>query len=371
MLPFGINALTRTEKIADIPFAANTPVQLPTQSGNLPTDRFLHSLVLEFEGRTTNPAANFPTAELADAPFSIIERITVEGYHRVRTRTEKFIDIRGADLRRLCDIYYSESQLVTPAALDLGTAATNDIRFMVDLPFVPLKLPARQQAGWLLDAPNYDSLRLTIQFGDAFSIFTGQTDPVTFSAFGSGTGVPRCRVSGRFVMAGASKFAGFLPGRIWRYFQDNQSSDISGTNVDQRLFNIPRGNMIRGIMLKTGVRATTGVGAGNLPYLTLSDDIVNQLRLYRGINKIVRDYNSMRDVKNDINFAYAVDSPTGYALIDFVENGEDQELFDLRSAVAGPTGDVDTYLQANTVGASNQTATVIYEEWRGRPVGVA
>lgn len=369
MLPFGINALTRLEKISDLTFVANTSVQLSTQSGNLPQDRFIHSLTLEFEGRITNPASLNPTGVLADAPYALIERITIEGYHRVRARTEKFIDIRGADLRRMDAIYYSQDQAVQPAQLDIAASATNDIRFFIDVPFVPLKLPARQQTGWLLDAPNYDSLRLTVQFADSFSVFSGQTGVMGFTAFGSASGSPRLRVSARYVMAGAQKFAGFLPGRIWRYFQDNQSEILTTAN-QARLFNIPRGNMIRGILLKTGVKATTGVGSGNLPFATLSDTVLANVRIFRGINKIVRDYNSFRDIKNDCVFAYAFNPAEGYALIDFVENGEDQEIFDLRSAVSGPTGDVDTYIAADVTGVANQVATVVYEEWRHRPVGV-
>lgn len=370
MLPFGINALTRTERISDITFTKNTAAQLSTQSGNLPTDRFIHSLVLEWEGRITNPSSLNPTAVLDDGPYALIERIIVEGYHRVRSRTEKFIDVRGADLRRLCAMYYTRDQNLQPAQLDIAASATNDIRFFIDVPFVPLKLPARQQTGWLLDAPNYDSLRLTIQFGDDFSVFSGQTGTMTFSAFGSGGGSPRLRVGARYTMAGAQKFAGFLPGRIWRFFQDNQSSDLTSTGVATRLFNVPRGNMIRSILLKTGVKATTSVGSGNLPFATLNNNVLTNVRLFRGINKIVRDYNSFRDINNNQDQSYAFSPPAGYALIDFVQNGEDQEIFDLRSAVAGPTGDVDTFIAADVTGVSNQVATVLYEEWRHRPVGV-
>jgi hypothetical protein len=133
-----------------------------------------------------------------------------------------------------------------------------------------------------------------------------------------------------------------------------------------RLFNIPRGNQIRSMILKTGVRATAAA-SGNTVYATLTESALTNIRFFRGLNRVIRDWNSMRDIAQDSIARYAGVTPFGHALIDMCPNGVDDELLDLRAAVSGPTGDVDTFLQADVLTASNQMATLIYEEWRHRP----
>lgn len=100
-----ITALQRMEYIDSITFAENTQQTLPTNGGLVPTDRFLHSLVLEFRGRLTMPATGNPTGTEADGHAAIIERITIEGYHRIRRQQEKIIDVRGADLEMFQRFY--------------------------------------------------------------------------------------------------------------------------------------------------------------------------------------------------------------------------------------------------------------------------
>jgi hypothetical protein len=131
------------------------------------------------------------------------------------------------------------------------------------------------------------------------------------------------------------------------------------------LFNIPRGNRLRAILLKTGVKAA--VTAGNNAFLTVSDYIVNNLLVMRGTNKLIRRYNDMFDLAAETREAYAIQPDTGRGLIDFCEHGVEDEIFDLRSMVAGPTGDVDTFLQGDVIGAAGQAAVVVWEEWRGFP----
>jgi len=356
----------RREHIADITLSnVNTEYTLPTQGGQIPSDRFLHSLLLTFEGRMTNPASGGPTDRLADAPFSIIDRITVEGYHRLRQTQEKFIDVRAVDLRNLNGIYRGLLPYSTHESGDLSVtaSATNDVRFVIPVPFVPLGLPVSQQANWLLDAPNYDSLKLTVKYADTQSVFSGATTNPTLSAYGSATGDPSLRVDGIFAQAGPSAFRGFLPRRLWRWFSEN-TSDLTATSNAVRLFNLPRGYFIRGILVKTGVKAT-GVTAGNDAYNTLSDTILSEVKLFRGINKAIRHWPLYVTMADDTEFAYGIRPATGYKLIDFAPNKHDGEVLDTRGLIAGPTGDIDLYLQGDVAGSANQAALVMYEEWRG------
>lgn len=365
-----VAALSRFEHISDITLSAkNTTVQLQSQGGNLPMDRFIHSLRLQFAGRFQIPAAGgggvIPTAINADAPWSVIERVVVSGYHRLRGTREEFINLRGADLAELNRLYTSHDLYKTPATQSIVADANNDTRFIVDIPFVPLKMPARKQTEWLLDAPNYDNLQLTIYYANDANLYTLGTGEVLFSSFGADTGSPVIRVSGKFAQAGASFFKGFVPGRVWRYFEEKTGTDITAVGTRKRLFNVPRGHRMRSILLKVGVKATTTSGYN--AFLTLSHDALSNIRVLRGTNKVIRQYINQYDIAEETGMDYAVRANTGFGLIDFAPHGLEDELLDLRSLIAGPTGDVDTFIEADVAAAAGQAAVAIYEEWRGFP----
>ncbi len=369
-LPVALVTAHRHERISSVLMPnINTEYTLPTQGGLLPMDRWIHSLILMVELRLTNPATGEPTAILADAPFSIIDRVKVEGFHRGRTQQETIIDLSGADIQVMNQIYSSGALHVEPApsALSLVAAATNDIRFLLEIPFVPLKIPLGPKIGWLLDAPNYQSLQLTIKWADEANVFSGQSNPILFSAFGSATGSPVVHIGARFALGGAGRFRGYQPGRVYRYFRDNSSSDMTTTANDVRLFDIPRGHRIRAITVKTGTTAT-GATSGNSAFATLSNTILDDLRIHRGLNKINRSFRNMFDLRNECQAFHAIALPDGYGLFEYVPDGWDGEILDARNLVSGPTGDVDLNLTANVVGASDQRARVVYEEWRYAPI---
>lgn len=367
-----ITCAGREEFIADISIPAagiNTVYQLPTNGGLIPNDRFLHTLVLQAEARVTNNAGpNNPTGVQADAPFSLIENIRVEGYHRIRQQRERFIDVRGSDLRELTRLYYANSPLtsVTSASLSLAASATNDIRFIIDIPFVPLNVPVHQQVGYFLDAPNYDQLQLSVTWADDRSLFTGGTAGA-FSQFGSATGNPRIRVHGLFALAGTQKFSGFLPARTWRYHQEVVSGDIVTGNNNSRLFNnIPKGYKIRAGLLKTGTKSTTAT-AGNNVYNTVSNTILANVKWMLGINRPLRYYSDFFALAMEAQRTYSLAPSTGYGLIDFAPRGHLWEVLDTSATIAGASGDTDVYLQTDITGGAAQAALLLYEEIRGKP----
>src|SRR5882672_8266426 len=109
-----ISAFDRFEHIGDIQLnATNTDFFLPTFGGQLPNDKFIHTLRLQFEGRVTNAGANNPTGVQADSPFSLIELIRINGTHRIRQAFEEFYVIRGAEARELCRLYNNHVPLST------------------------------------------------------------------------------------------------------------------------------------------------------------------------------------------------------------------------------------------------------------------
>lgn len=369
-------ASSRQEFISDIQLSTvNTLYNLPTNGGLLPNDRFMFALPMTFEGRLTNAGSNNPTGVQADAPFSLIDTIQVGGYHRVRGQNEPFINIRGVDLYNFNRMMSGHIPYVVPNSqgapvftVSLSTSAngTNDIRFTLFLPFTPLRIPLKDKAGWLLDAPNYDQLKLAVTFADDQSVFTyGTRTAGTFSAFGSATGNPRLRVDGQFALLNAASF-GFIPARPWRYYQELTDSNWTSTTNNARLYNIPRGNKIRNILIKTGVKSTA-VNSGNNVYNTTSDTILVNIKVQRGLNKSIRYYEDFYRIKTETERSYGVFPAPGYCLMDFAQNGVLSEALDTVGLVAGPSGDTDLYVQADTTGAANQAGLFMVEELRGIP----
>jgi len=384
--PF-FNTDSRLEPIGDIVIPPGLLVaqefRLPSQNGNLPMDRFIHSLQLDVQLRLTNAVAA-ETAINADAPWSIINRVVVEGYHRIRNANETFIDLRGPDLHHLMK-YYIGTELFNQGTMPLGLVLnnTNDICFSLPVPFVPLLVPSYVASGYLLDAPNYDQLRLRVYLGNLQNLFTtgaGSTETVG-PYLGNAAYPARIRVSGYFAQAGAAQFKGFVPGRVWRYSNELTGASMTTTANGTRIFNVPKGNRLRGVMLKTGTKAVTT--AGNDAYLALSDVIFTDIRFNRGLNKPVRRYNDFWMGHGEQNYLKRMQQgasagapaapvmiyPTqlGHLLMDFCPKGHLQDAMDLRGLVAGATGDVDTYIDANVVGAANQAAIAVWEELRGFP----
>ena len=361
-----VTTLRRMEYIDSIPFAENSVATLPTNGGLIPNDRFLHSLLLEFEGRLAMPGAGGPTSALGDSIAAIIERVVVEGYHRIRRQQEKIIDMRGADLELEQRFYLPTRPIYSPSTISVTASANNDIRLHVLVPFVPLRMPAATQASYLLDAPNYESLRLQVQWADFKNLVSGGTTAPTWSAYGSASGNPSLKVYGVFAQQ-SSRFAGFVPGRLFRYFTEVTGSIPTTTASQARIYDVPRGFDIRKIVVKTGTKATSTT-AGNNAFATLSD-FVSDFRFNIGLGKYVRRYLTMQAMYADLALSYNLPADiAGVHVLDFAGNGSITEALNTRQYISGPTGNVDVYLSADVAGASNQAIVVGVEELRYRPV---
>lgn len=364
MTPYALTTLNRFEHISNIGYVANSPTNLPTQGGQIVDTRWLWGLNLTVEGRATMPATGGPSALSADGIRQLIERITVEGNHRVRQRQEKFYDLRGAEASFLSDLFSLNALPSLPASWSFAGNATNDFRFHVIVPFVPLGIPPREHSSYLLDVPNYDTLKLTVQWGDAVSCFGAGTAP-SLTAYGSASGSPQVRIAGLWSLAGASRFVNRVPGRVFRYFTEVSGSLMTTSATGQRLIDIPRGNLMRGILLKTGTKATAT--AGNNAYATLSEAILSNIKIDRGINRPVRYWPLQEQIRveNVLSRGY---SRSGYGFIDFAKNGILAESFDARPLTSGASGQVDFFLEADVAGAANQAALFMWEEIQNLPL---
>jgi hypothetical protein len=368
-----VSTLGRVEWVAEIPVTLvggvpqNQNLQLPNNV--FPNDRFVSGVLLQWQGRITNAGANGPTGTLADAPFSLIDTVTIKGTHRIRSAQEPFVSARGADLRELARNYQSSAPNLQGFPPNLGLLAANDIRFDIPIFFYPMQVSLPERVDHLLDAPNYDALQMFLQVADDNNIFTyAVRGAPTFTAFGSAAGVPLIRVGLWLAQAGRHAFEGFVPARVWRYFNEDASADMAanGANVRLQNMNVPRGNKIRAILFKTGVKGL-GVTAGNTSYATLSNVILANLKVFRGINKVTRFYADFFQAQEDSRNSYAIAPSVGYALVDYAMNTTVNESLDLTGAAAGPSGDVDVFTQADVTGVANQALVALWEEIRGIP----
>lgn len=361
-----LTAFSRFEHIDTISFVENSTQTLRTNGGLLPNDRFYNSLLLEFRGRLTMPASTGPSAVQADGHAAIIERITVEGFHKVRRQQEKFIDLRGAELEALQRFYLPSALIKTPSTISVTADAANDMVVQILVPFTPLRLPASVQAGYLLDAPNYESLKLTVQWGDFKSVVVAGTTAAAWTAYGSTSGTPELRVAGQYAIH-KTRFANFVPGRIFRYFQEISGSVPTTSQTGARIWDVPRGFDIRGLLVKTGTKST-GATAGNNTYATRTE-FLSDIRLNMGLGKYIRRYLNNDSIYADLAQSYNLSGKvTGVTLIDFAQYGNPGEVLNTRSLISGPTGNVDLFLQADVTGASNQAIVACLEEWRYRPI---
>lgn len=345
--------------------STNTKFTPPTNGGLLNNEYFLAGLLLVFSGRITNAASGNPSGTQGDAPYSLINRVRVWGQH-IPTNSERVLyDVRGADVREFVGDLTGRFPYYNAPTLDKTASATNDIKFALRLPFHPAGINPAEKPNWLLDAPNYDGLNLEVFFGDDKQVFTGQTTASTFSAYGSTSGNPALDIYLIRAMS-QSKFKGFLPGWCKRSYQE-ATTIVQSSGNDQRILNINRGSKITRLMLKTGVKSTV-VTSGNDAFNTLSDDILTTIRVNRGQGVYARRYQDFVGLKEDSAQYHAVTPSKGYGVVDFMPHGFTSEALDLTDAVAGPSGNVDCYLEANVSGASNQAALMLTEELMTAPV---
>ena len=170
------------------------------------------------------------------------------------------------------------------------------------------------------------------------------------------------RVYGVFAKAGLSAFSGFVPARVFRWFDEKTGSLTTTTATGVRLNNINRGNKIRSLLFKTGTKSAA-VAAGDNAYATMIDTVMTgNIQFMQGTNKQIRFFQNYRHMRQATSRLYGIEYDTGYALLDFAKHGTIRESLNLRAAVVGASGDVDTYMQSDITGAANQAQIAMYEE---------
>ena len=352
-------ALYKPESIETLRFLPSSSLTLSGNGGQLPKDRYMTGLIIQYRGRITNAGSGNPTGTNAGGMFNLIDRVRVYGKHRFRRSDDTIIDLSGVNLAQL-ELVYTRVAPVTSGSLSTSASATQDISFAVFIPFTPMAVSPIEVRNHLLDAPNYDTLYCKIDTGAYGSVFSGHSTAGTFSAFGSASGDGVINVMGIYASEPSTNFSGFIPGYLSRYSKDSIAGVMNTTNSKSRILDVPKGSRLRGLLLKTGTLQT---GLGTLrAFASLSDDLLTNIVLNRGTNRRVWDSPNFQMARSLAKITKGVSPETGYLLMDWVNTGDMSQSFSTNDMVAGATGEVDFYLEAQVAGASNQIAELIVEE---------
>lgn len=312
----------------------------------IPTDFPLINLFLHVRGRLRVTADG--TAIAIEAPKNIIERIRIFGNHRSRGHLE-LLHLEGVDLFHHAWFYNS----VEPQNLNGGLAfvvGEYDFETWYKIPWaLPLTDP-RGRFHTILDAPAFNSLQAEITWATSADFVVGGTTALT--AFNSTTGVPSVDLHREIPLLGslATKFKPRTVIRSYESLAFNSVALVGGLITDR----IPVGNLLRSIMIKVGTRS-----AESGRWATVSDAILTQLRLMESAKKLHRNYvwNSLKQINRD-EFRFQT-SPLGYAMIEFVKEGNLNDAFitvdfAARNKVLKLTGDLTS--------TSDARINVIYTE---------
>jgi hypothetical protein len=344
-----VTTLNRWEQIASKPWAVNSVVRY-TKQADFDPSRVLRSLLIHVKG-TCTLATNPATAVRGDNVGAIIEQIRIFGKNQLRGSTDNFRQMRGCDLKELGNMGYGVT--IFDASSTLATAdAAYALDFFIVIDFPPQRVRVEEKVGYLLDVPNFTQLELDIQFGDEKSLWDLGTAVPTWS-------LQTVNLLGRYAQE-PGKFAGFGFGLVYQTFVEIMGSPLTTTAQKVNLYQLDNKGLIRSLLLKTGVKATTAT-AGNNAYDSLSDTILANLGILQVPSQFFRSYFAFRELKA-INACGQHRSPAlGYALLDLTG---DELLYDAlapKKIATGQAGDTNIWFQADVAGAANQGLVIAQE----------
>lgn len=382
-LAFRLRGLTSLEFLGDITFVPGTTVTLPNAGGIITSPLFWVGILIEFIGRLAVGGAN-ATSEFADSPHGLIESVTMSGVHRLRLSQETFVNnIHGSDLAFL-NAYQAGTlspTTITQGSMGVGTG-NKDIRSFYYVPFLPEGARWGQGMKYLLDAFNYDQLKLSINCGLGSSCYNpaGGTT-FTYTAFGSGAGTPILRCHAVVANFGPNGAPHFVPGRSFLTYVENSDAALTNNQSNYRMFSVPKGAWIRMLMLKQGIKATTtapGFNAWSTLQPVAYDGVSNvqNMRLVLGQNNPIRyiqdwfsmvayNYRSRPTITpGSAQKAYGMQAGVGF--IDFTEQGDLRTVLDTSTLTSGAQ-QADLALNADITGQAGQTFGMLVQDLRYTP----
>lgn len=238
---------------------------------------------------------------------------------------------------------------------------TFDFRIVFDMPFYPFGAPQGARPQFLVRNEEWkDSLQLTITFSTqagagatGFLGVSGGTTTTTWSAYGSGAGLPTVDIYSLPCIMGLDIKDQVIPGFMTRVATPvNTPLQTAGSQVV--LINLQKQPTTR-VFFKTG---TSTVPNGNPAFATLSDVNVTALGILLGGNRNVRNLVDIFAHKQELVELYPHGPIQGYNAFDFIGSGNPDSAYP-----GDQIGDGTTYqLVANVAGVANGYGLVIQEQ---------
>lgn len=296
---------------------------LPTL--NIPLDRqqYLWGVLVDFYGRLTIGGAN-GAAVNAEAPQNLFRRIRVTQNHEI-FGSKMRVNRTGASLFRMYQAFNGTMGLnASTPALAVGMA-NYDLHLQLCLPFVLPGLSERATIPFLLDAPRCGALNLEIDLAHGADLVqTGGATTWTWSAFGGG-GNPSLYVT--LLQVNGLKH---LPKTAMVAFLDRVDSLAAANAIDNQIGNDLRldGALAR-LWLKQYVQDAaqqpTCAATMNSPDTPAASGLVHPQFFIDA--KSIRDYRQWTQLEAENKQDRQLEAwPTGYGLVDFVEDGDLREI---------------------------------------------
>jgi hypothetical protein len=343
--------------------------------------RPLESIEVRLSFRHQISVAN-KTNPLAASPYTWIDRIRINGIHRV-FGAQTPIDLKGETAfvwPRLFGIKGNDALLSTTRQADpgqpfaqtlanYGNIATYDWDLSYILP-VGLTLGkgarVRQTMPYLWKQQDWgDSLQMRIDFGDATAVGTvnGSTD--TLTAFGSGSGSPTCQIRFNYSQMGAldnprrasESNLVLRTEQNFTQFTAVQSAPILISNLQKR--------KLANLVFKAGLVATQTGGLGP-NYLSFSDTLMQTSQILVD-TKLIRNNTNNPSAKSHLQRMYETILPQGYNMFSFVDSMHPLTYF--AGDTVGAGAQFGLFSGISSASASNLLSMIQENVLSSRPAG--
>lgn len=360
------------ELFSQVNFAALGTVIVPRQ---LNLNRPAESLKFIWRGRIVIATANIsPVA--SEAPQTIIQRIRITGTH-AKFNQQTPLDITGASLFAYCRLFQvrgsslilsgtRQPELGVPlqqVGATFGNTGTYDVEIHYDLPLTPLLGPGDsvQNTPYLWFPQDWaDTLQVQIQFGDATSFGTLGTSVVTFTAFGSGAGVPSVSIFTNYAILGPLANA-FSSAVVIRNEQVTVGGPVAAVANNTRLSLLQK-NRTTNVIVKSGT-VLTGTSVGVQVFASLLDNQLDATQIIADNKPIRNNFNNFA-AKEYAGRQFNTVLPGGYLNFTFVDSLNPVSLLHGELIPGGSTFELDS----NIISApANAAFSLIQEQVFGDP----
>ncbi len=341
---------------------------------NLSINRPLESIQLRYRARVTISVANMGAAA-AESPQSIINRITVNGTFKGNALTP--IKISGATAFAWARLFGARGnscfingvRQVEPGIpfgqtlANFGNIGVYDIDIMYYIPTWPLvSLSSRawESVPYFWQPEDWaDSIQIQLDFGDNTSFGTLGGATVALTAFGSGAGVPECRIFTQYCILGDFRpGTHFQTAAILRNEQQITAGMAAITNNAQ-IMNLQK-QKTTNVMFKSGT-TLAGTNAQVQVFAALTDAMLDRT-IITVDNKNIRFNQDNIANKETLGMKFATVWPQGYNGFSFIDSQSPRTAF--RADDPNVVGGGSTFLLLTDVltAGATQAVNVIQEQ---------